>query len=132
MFSGLALHALAGAAAAQGSPADRPRSVFGYIDREYGVGRGRIDLVVRWPYPDQDGKRDQQWEAIELKVRHPGEGDPLGKGLEQLDRYLDRLGLKAGTLVIFDRRPKAPPVHERTSIGETLSPSGKQITLVRA
>ncbi len=25
----------------------------GYIDREYGVGRGRIDLLVRWPYSDR-------------------------------------------------------------------------------
>ena len=22
----------------------------GTVDREYGVGRGRIDLLVRWPY----------------------------------------------------------------------------------
>jgi AAA ATPase domain len=104
----------------------------GYIDREYGVGRGRIDLLVRWPYTDQDGKSGQQWEALELKVRHPGRADPLGEGLEQLDRYLDRLGLEVGTLIIFDRRPKLAPVHERTSITESHTPSGKQITLVRA
>ncbi len=24
----------------------------GYIDREYGVGRGRIDLLIRWPHTD--------------------------------------------------------------------------------
>ena len=63
----------------------------GYIDREYGVGRGRIDLLIRWPYADQDGKRDQQWEAIELKARLAGRPDPLAEGLEQLDSYLDRL-----------------------------------------
>lgn len=28
----------------------------GYIDREYGVGRGRIDLLVRWPWTTPDGK----------------------------------------------------------------------------
>lgn len=104
----------------------------GYIDREYGVGRGRIDLLIRWPYTDQDGKPGQQWEAIELKVRHPGRADPLAEGLEQLDRYLDRLGLDVGTLIIFDRRSELPPVHERTSITETRTPAGKKITLVRA
>ncbi|HEU5159479.1 MAG TPA: hypothetical protein VFU43_20955 [Streptosporangiaceae bacterium] len=104
----------------------------GYIDREYGVGRGRIDLLIRWPHTDQDGKPAQQWEAIELKVRHDGRPDPLPDGLEQLDRYLDRLGLDAGTLIVFDRRPEAPPVHERTSISETHTASGRKITLVRA
>jgi hypothetical protein len=104
----------------------------GYIDREYGVGRGRIDLLIRWPHTNQDGKPGQQWEALELKVRHPGRADPLGDGLEQLDRYLDRLGLDTGTLIIFDRRPESPPVHERTSITETHTSSGKKITLVRA
>jgi hypothetical protein len=104
----------------------------GYIDREYGVGRGRIDLLIRWPYSDQDGKPDQQWEAIELKVRRGNRADPLAEGLDQLDRYLDRLGLDTGTHIIFDRRPELPPVHQRTGITETHTASGKKITLVRA
>lgn len=65
----------------------------GYIDREYGVGRGRIDLVVRWPYTGADGKRAWQFEAAELKVWRPGKPDPLPVGLRQLDEYLDRLAL---------------------------------------
>ena len=28
----------------------------GMIDREYGVGRGRIDLLVRWPYRTRRGR----------------------------------------------------------------------------
>lgn len=28
----------------------------GYVDREYGVGRGRIDILVRWPYRRPDGR----------------------------------------------------------------------------
>ena len=28
----------------------------GYVDREYGVGRGRIDLLLRWPW-EGDGTR---------------------------------------------------------------------------
>lgn len=104
----------------------------GFVDREYGVGRGRVDLLIRKPYADRDGLPAVQREAIELKVWHPGRPDPLPVGLGQLDRYLDRLGLGAGTLVIFDRRPDAAPVTERTTITEEQSPAGRTITLLRA
>nr|WP_322760045.1 ATP-binding protein [Frankia sp. Cr2] len=104
----------------------------GYVEREYGVGRGRIDILVRWPWTTADGKRAWQREALELKVRRAGEPDPLGRGLTQLDGYLDRLGLDRGTLVVFDRRPDAAPIAERTTITEVASPSGRTITLLRA
>jgi hypothetical protein len=104
----------------------------GHIDREYGVGRGRIDLLIRWPYRDEAGKRAVQREAIELKVRHPGDSDPLAEGLAQLDGYLERLGLDAGVLVVFDRRPEAAPIAARTVFAEAVSPSGRPITVLRA
>jgi hypothetical protein len=100
----------------------------GFVDREYGVGRGRIDLLVRKPY----GDRQVQREAIELKVWHPGRPDPLPAGLAQLDRYLNRLKLDTGTLVIFDRRPGIPPAADRTSITREQTPEGRSITLLRA
>ncbi len=81
----------------------------GYIDREYAVGSGRIDLLVRWPLADGTVQRF----ALELKVRRAGKADPQVKGLKQLIRYLDRLGLTEGTLVIFDQRASAPPFAER-------------------
>jgi len=104
----------------------------GQIDREYGVGRGRIDLLVRWPYLDSDGKRAVQREAIELKVRRAGETDPARRALGQLDHYLDRLSLPTGTLVIFDRRPDARPVPDRTRIDPVTSEAGRPISLLRA
>ncbi|WP_433173527.1 hypothetical protein [Actinoallomurus sp. CA-150999] len=104
----------------------------GCIDREYGVGRGRIDVVVRWPCTDANGEPTSQWEAVELKVRHPGRADPLPDGLAQLDGYLDRLGLDTGTLVIFDRRPDAPPLPDRTALGTARTPTGRRVTLLRA
>jgi hypothetical protein len=104
----------------------------GHVDREYGVGRGRTDLLVRWPYSDADGKRRWQREAIELKVWAPGRPDPMRAGLTQLDGYLDRLGLKTGVLVIFDRRPSAPDISERTSFDTVTALSGRTITLLRA
>ncbi|MDI1431967.1 AAA family ATPase [Polyangium sorediatum] len=78
----------------------------GYIDREYGVGRGRIDLLVRYPYEKIDGTRAEQRRAMEIKVWRRGQKNPLKKGLAQLDEYLERLGLSRGTLWIFDARGK--------------------------
>jgi hypothetical protein len=104
----------------------------GRIDREYGLGRGRIDVMVHWPHRDKDGSRTWQWEAVELKVRRPNDGDPVPAGLAQLDGYLDRADLKSGTLIVFDRRPTAPPIAERTTIATADSPAGRTITVLRA
>ncbi|MGH3679879.1 MAG: ATP-binding protein [Natronosporangium sp.] len=104
----------------------------GYIDREYGVGRGRIDLLVRWPYTGTDGKRAWQREATELKVWRPGKPDPTSAGLRQLDEYLERLGLDRGTLVVFDRRDPDGAPSERAEFGQDRTPSGRPVTLLRA
>jgi AAA domain len=104
----------------------------GYIDREYGVGRGRIDLLVRWPYQDEAGKRAWQREAVELKVWRPGRPDPTGEDLRQLDDYLKRLDLDHGTLVVFDRRPEAPPFADRARFAAHHTPSGRPVTLLHA
>jgi hypothetical protein len=104
----------------------------GHVDRDYGVGRGRIDLLVRWPHPNTTGGRSWQREAIELKVWRKGDPDPLTKGLTQLDGYLDRLRLDTGTLILFDRRPNAAPIAQRTQFDQTTSPTGRPITILRA
>jgi len=101
----------------------------GYVEREYAVGSGRIDLNVRWPHTTADGSRRTQREAAELKVWRNGRPNPLAQGLKQIDRYLDRLGLDSGTLLIFDQRPDAPAIDDRTTITTTTSPAGRTITL---
>jgi len=103
----------------------------GHIDREYGVGRGRVDLLIRWPH-ELGGKRVWQRIAFELKVWRDGEIDPLARGLSQLDSYLDRLGLDTGVLVLFDRRGDRAPISERTGFDAATTPSGREITLMRA
>jgi hypothetical protein len=103
----------------------------GLIEREYGIGRGRIDLLIRWPYQAADGSRQWQRDAIELKVWRPGQPDPLARGLAQLDEYLDRLGLDRGVLVLFDRRPDSPPLVQRTRFEEATSPAGHPVTVLR-
>jgi hypothetical protein len=100
----------------------------GYVRREYGVGMDRIDIEVRTPY----GHQQDQYEGIELRAWREGRPDPLPAGLQQFDGYLDRLGLDTGTLIIFDRRPDAVAIPERTFFLEERSVSGRAITVLRA
>ena len=105
----------------------------GSIQREVGVGRKRIDLVVQWPHADAEGKRVVQRIAMELKVWRDRDkkGDPLERGMAQLDEYLGRLGLEDGVLVVFDCRAKAEAIEERTRIEEGRTPSGRRVTMLR-
>jgi hypothetical protein len=102
----------------------------GFVEREYGVGRGRIDLLVRWPYKEQ-GERRWQRHALELKVWREHEADPLSEGLAQLDAYLERLGLEEGVLVIFDRR-KGTDSGSRGHFDTAQTSSGRKVTVLRA
>ncbi|MFL0605788.1 PDDEXK family nuclease, partial [Cylindrospermopsis raciborskii] len=94
----------------------------GTLEREYAIGSGRMDICLRY------GKVVM---GIELKVRKE-KLDPLTKGLTQLDKYLDGLGLDTGWLVIFDRRAGLPPMGERMSTEEAISPGGRTITVIRS
>jgi hypothetical protein len=67
----------------------------GKIEREYGLGRGALDLVIEW--------RTER-HAIEVKLRRNAETEQ--DALEQLGRYLEHLGLAEGWLVLFDLRKK--------------------------
>ena len=102
---------------------DRVANGGGTIDREYAIGSGRMDLLLR--YGDQRV-------AMELKVWRDDERDPRGEKLEQLDAYLAGLGLSTGWLVVFDRRSGQPRIAERTSSEAAVTPAGRQVTLIRA
>lgn len=104
----------------------------GFIDREFGAGRGRVDVLIRKPYTAADGKPAIQKEAIELKVRRAKDGDPLDEGLRQLDDYLDRHHLDTGYLVIFDRRPEEVKGRPLAEISDVATPAGRAVTLLRA
>jgi len=58
----------------------------GQIEREYGVGRGRIDLLVRWPLPSSGAL---QREVLELKVWRDKKAHPLADGA-RADRRVPR------------------------------------------
>lgn len=96
------------------------------IDREYAVGSGRVDLLVRWPL----ASGEIEYFAAELKVRRDGATDPLGTGLDQLGQYLERLALDTGTLVLFDQRSNAPPIAERCS-REEVEHAGRRLIVLR-
>lgn len=104
----------------------------GQVAREYGIGRGRIDLLVTKPYTDADGKPAVQREVIELKVRREGERDPLKAALAQLDEYLGRLDLYAGILIIFDRRPEVIRECPAPETAGHRTPEGREITVLTA
>jgi hypothetical protein len=69
----------------------------GRVEREYGLGRRALDLLLVWR-----GARH----AIEVKLRRDTETEV--EALQQLADYLDRLGLDEGWLVLFDLRSTLP------------------------
>ena len=71
----------------------------GRIEREYGLGRGRTDLLIIWPQGDQTRKI-----VIECKLLHKSLEQTIAEGLEQTAEYMDSCDAEAGHLVIFDRR----------------------------
>ena len=71
----------------------------GRIEREYGLGRGRTDLLIVWPQGAETLKV-----VIECKVLHKSLEQTIDEGLEQTAAYMDRCAAVAGHLVIFDRR----------------------------
>ena len=73
----------------------------GRLEREYGLGRGRTDLMIAWPR----GDRTERF-AVECKVQHGARESTIRDGFGQLAEYMDRLGGDEGHLVIFDRSPK--------------------------
>jgi hypothetical protein len=95
----------------------------GTLEREYAIGRDRMDLCLRY---------GQVTLGIELKVWRPKKADPLSKGLEQLDGYLARLGQDSGWLVIFDRRENARELEERLKTEIHTTQMGRSVTVIRA
>ena len=77
----------------------------GRIEREYGLGRGRTDLLLMWPRGGAQGPGvpfDRF--AVECKVLRGSLERTITEGLAQTAGYMDRCAARAGHLVIFDRR----------------------------
>lgn len=75
----------------------------GYIDREYGLGRKRTDLLIRKPLTDGYGGPVQRI-VLELKIKRGSLDGVIEKGLQQTWEYMDSVGsVDEGHLIIFDR-----------------------------
>src|SRR6056297_483960 len=90
----------------------------GLIDREYGLGRKRTDLYIRWPiienrfqnkekaypFPLTYTPEDLQRIVIELKLKHNYSLETvMDEGLEQTSAYVNKTGAKEAYLIIFDQ-----------------------------
>ena len=80
----------------------------GRIEREYGLGRGRTDLLVLWPR--EAGQPSDLWArfVVECKVLRDSDRKSLAwtveKGVEQALEYMAQCGAEEGHLVVMDRR----------------------------
>ena len=104
----------------------------GRIEREYGLGRGRTDLLVLWP--QEAGQPSDLWQrfVIECKVLRSSDRKSLEgtteRGVEQTLGYMKQCDAKEGHLVLFDRRDeaqKAPSAQETDEpvAGEVQTPA---------
>ena len=73
------------------------------MDREYGLGRRRTDLLIVWNYPG-----GVQRAVIELKLLYRSLAQTLADGLAQTWAYADACGAAEAHLVIFDRTSEKP------------------------
>lgn len=73
----------------------------GRVEREYGLGRQRTDILVIRPY-----KHGIQQVVIELKLLTGGLETTIQKGIEQTRAYMDKCGAHEGFLLIFNRSQK--------------------------
>ena len=80
----------------------------GRIEREYGLGRGRTDLLVLWPR--ESGQPSDLWErfVVECKVLRDTDRKSLAgtveEGVKQTLGYMKQCGAEEGHLVVMDRR----------------------------
>jgi hypothetical protein len=79
----------------------------GYIDREYGLGRGRTDLLIRKPLTDGYGG-PVQYIVLELKIKRDSVPKTIALGLEQITGYMDKAAPNAeGHFILFNRDKSA-------------------------
>ena len=97
----------------------------GRIEREYGLGRMRTDLLVIWPVRGGGRRRPApepepaaaepaavQKTVVECKVLHGSLERTIAQGLDQTRAYMDRCAAREGHLVIFDRTAGKPWVEK--------------------
>lgn len=81
----------------------------GYIDREYGLGRGCTDLLITKPLTDSYGGAIQRI-VLELKIKRTNTIETIiTDGLRQTAEYMDKCGgVKEGHFILFNRDKGIP------------------------
>ena len=76
----------------------------GFVNREYGLGKGRTDIMLKWQY-DKEGQTIYQKIVMELKVINQKQSyDKLKQqAIEQTAKYAKTCGTKEAHILIFDR-----------------------------
>lgn len=74
----------------------------GRIEREYGLGRLRTDLLIVWQLPGGTEART----VIECKLAQGALERTIDKGIEQTLEYMDRAAATDAHLILFDRHPE--------------------------
>ena len=99
----------------------------GAIVREYGLGRGRTDLLVIWPLIPDDSPYSpnphKQRAVIELKLLHKTLEKTISEGIVQTRTYMESCGASEGHLVVFDRtsqKPWSKKIFKRVRAGITV------------
>ena len=88
------------------------------IEREYGLGRRRTDLLLVWPVGGRAGEtkagaeQPVQKVVVECKLLHRSLDETLREGLAQTRAYMDRCSTAEGHLVVFDRTEGKPWVEK--------------------
>ena len=75
----------------------------GRVEREYGLGRGRTDLLIVWPQREKTVRH-----VIECKVLRRSAAATVAEGLRQTAGYMDQSAADSGHLVVFDRDEDKP------------------------
>lgn len=79
----------------------------GFIDREYGLGRGRTDLLITKPIKgsifEPGGITEKQRIVLELKIKRGNQDTLIEKGLQQTADYMDKTGTTEGHFILFNR-----------------------------
>ena len=102
----------------------------GRIEREYGLGRGRTDLLVLWPR--EAGQPSDLWErfVVECKVLRDTDRKSLDSviecGVKQTLGYMAQCGAEEGHLVVMDRRSEARRRSEECRHGDGEADGGER------
>ena len=96
----------------------------GRLEREYALGRGRVDLLILWP----QHRRTRKF-VVECKVLHRDLKRTIADGLAQTRGYMDRCAAEAGHLIVFDRAPDRSWEEKLFRREAPAAPSGAPVTV---